>query len=139
MTNTLNAPGRTVLHPLQAILVAGAMPLFLGALFADMAYSGSFEIQWKNFASWLIVGGLVFTGFAALGALVGLLRKGRGLLPLLLVLLAVFVFGFANALVHAKDAWASMPAALILAWITAVLALAAVVVGFFPLRFGART
>ena len=63
------------LHPLHAILLGGVFPLFLGALLSDTAYYRSFEIQWKNFASWLLVGGLVFVGLALLWALIGLARR----------------------------------------------------------------
>ena len=49
-------------HPVHAVLLAGTVPLFLGAMLSDIAYSASYEIQWSNFASWLIVGGLVFGG-----------------------------------------------------------------------------
>ena len=43
---------------------------------------------------------------------------------LYLVLLAVtFVLGFVNALVHARDAWATMPTGLALSAVVAVLAL----------------
>ena len=47
------------IHPLHAALLAGTVPLFLGALLSDIAYARTYEIQWANFASWLIVGGLV--------------------------------------------------------------------------------
>ena len=46
------------LHPLHAILLAFPLPLFLGALLSDAAYRASFHVQWHNFASWLIAGGL---------------------------------------------------------------------------------
>lgn len=128
------------LHPFHAALLAGALPLFLGALLSDLAYSGSFEVQWKNFASWLIAGGLVLGGLALLWALVELLRSGRPerqrLIIYFLLLLAAWVLGFVNALVHAKDAWASMPAALIYSAIVAVLAIAATTIGFSTLRVG---
>jgi len=123
------------LHPLHAVLLAGTVPLFLGALLSDWAYSASFEIQWKNFASWLIVGGLVFNGFALVAALIGLIRRRRSIVYLLL-LLATFLLGFVNALVHAKDAWASMPEGLILSAIVALLVLAATWIGFSTLRRG---
>ena len=120
------------LNPVQAVLLASALPLFLGALLSDIAYARSYEIQWTNFASWLIAGALVFAGLALLWATIDLfradLRFQRSLLFWLL-LLATFVLGFINALVHAKDAWAAMPAGLILSVVTAVLALATVVVG----------
>ena len=127
------------LHPLHAVLLAGTVPLFLGVLFSDIAYASSYEVQWKNFASWLIVGGLVFGGFALLWGLIELLRadrRGRRPFTYVLVLLATWVLGFIDALVHAKDAWASMPAALLLSIIVAILAIAATVLGFSSLRSG---
>ena len=127
------------LHPVHAALLAATVPLFLGALLSDLAYSNSYEVQWTNFASWLIVGGLIFSGFALLWALIDLVRAdhraGRTMLfPLLL--LAAFVLGFCNALVHAKDAWAAQPAGLFLSAIVFVLAIAATWVGFSSLRAG---
>lgn len=130
---------RTPLHPLHAALLAGAVPLFLGALFSDIAYSQSYQVQWKNFASWLIPGGLVFSGFGLLWALIELLRADRrGQRPIVyfLVLLVTWVLGFINAFIHAKDAWASMPAALILSIVVAVLAIAAAWIGFSAPRAG---
>lgn len=129
---------RRPLQPLHAVLLAGTVPLFLGVLLNDIAYAQTYEIQWKNFASWLIVGGLVFGGFALLWALVELIRGERGGRPILyfLLLLATWILGFINALIHAKDAWASMPAALILSAVVAVLAIAATALGFSTLRTG---
>ena len=133
MATAIDRAYRSALHPVHAVLLAGSIPLFLGALLSDLAYSASYQLQWTNFASWLIVGGLVFTGFALLWALVGLFRadrrKRRSLLFVLL-LLATWIFGFVNALVHAKDAWATMPDALVLSVIVAALALAATWIGF---------
>ena len=127
------------LHPLHAVLLAGTVPLFLGALFSDIAYYQRSQVPWKNFAFWLIPGGLVFGGIALLWALIELFRPGRrGPMSILyfLLLLLVCVLGFIDALVHAKDAWASMPAALILSAIVAMLAIAATGLGFSSLRVG---
>ena len=126
------------LHPLHAVLLAGTVPLFLGVLLADTAYYQTYEVQWKNFASWLLVGGLVSCGLALLWALVELVgadrrNPGRGLYFLLL--LATWVLGFVDALVHAGDAWASMPRGLWLSIIVAVLAIVATALGFS--RYGA--
>ena len=125
------------LHPLHAILLAGTVPLFLGALLCDIAYFSSYELQWKNFASWLLVGGLLFSGFALLWALIELIRVRPSGLPKALyssLLLAIWALGFIDALVHAGDAWASMPAGIILSAIVAVLALAATGLGFASFR-----
>lgn len=117
------------LHPLQAMLVGSPVPLFMGALLSDFAYRGSFQMQWANFASWLIAGALVLGGIAVLWALVDLVRapsalRRRRALHLVL-LLAMCAVGLVNALVHAKDAWAIMPDALYLSAVTVALALAA--------------
>jgi uncharacterized membrane protein len=131
---------RIGIHPLHAFLLAASVPLFLGALLSDWAYSSSYEIQWTNFASWLLVGALVFAGFALLWGLIELLRGdrrwcGRPLITFL-VLLAAWILGFVDALVHAKDAWAKMPEALLLSIIVTALAIAAAWLGFSTLRAG---
>lgn len=127
------------IHPLHAVLLAGTVPLFLGGLISDIAYARTAEVQWSNFASWLIAGAMVFTGFALLGAIVALFRShwSRGW-PLLcfVVLLAVFVLGMIDSFVHARDAWAIMPDAPIYSAIVTVLAVAATWIGFASLRRG---
>ena len=115
------------LHPVHALLLGGALALFLGALLSDIAYARTYEIQWNNFASWLIASGLVVAGAALVCAVIGLLparRTRNGVLHFVL-LLATWVMGFFNALMHARDAWASMPAGLVLSVIVLVLACAA--------------
>jgi uncharacterized membrane protein len=116
------------------VLLGGTVPLFLGVVLTDIAYFKTYEVQWKNFASWLIVGGLVFCGLAMLWALIDLVRVGwrvRRNAIYLLLLLAVFVFGLVNAFVHAGDAWASMPQGLVLSVIDIVLVLTATGFGLF--------
>lgn len=132
---TLHQP----LHPIHGVLLAGTIPLFLGALLSDIAYGSSQEVQWSNFSSWLIAGALIFTGLALLCSLGGLFRRNRVRRPAVtysLLLLATWVFGFLNALVHARDAWAIMPAGLILSAIVAILALLATGFGFCAQRTG---
>jgi uncharacterized membrane protein len=128
------------IHPLHAILLAFPLPLFLGALLSDLAYRGSFQIQWANFSSWLIAGGLLVGAFALLWALINLFRSrpGRRGRPAayFVVLLAMWVLGFINALVHAKDAWATMPEGLYLSAITVLLALVASWIGYSGFRTG---
>ena len=139
MTAAVDRGAWGTLHPLHAILLAAALPLFIGALFADLAYGASYQVQWTNFASWLIAGGLVFAGLALLWAVIDLFRarhRSRMSLIYTLLLLAIFGFGFANALVHAKDGWAAMPGGLILSLVVLALAVGAVWIGFFQLRVG---
>ncbi len=114
--------------PLHATLLAGTVPLFLGALLSDIAYTQTYQIQWANFASWLIAGALVFGSFALLFALVNLLRAERKAgqpTRYVLLLLATWILGLVNAFQHAKDAYASMPTGLVLSAIVMLLTLAA--------------
>jgi uncharacterized membrane protein len=119
---------------LHAILLAFPLPLFLGALLSDLAYSASFHVQWANFSSWLIAGGLLFGGFAVLWALVDLVRTGGARRKragiYFVVLVAMWALGFVNALVHAKDAFAIMPEGLYLSAVAALLALVAAWMGY---------
>ena len=127
------------IHPLYGFLISAAVPLFLGGLLSDLAYGATAEIQWSNFAAWLIAGAMVFTGFALLWAFIALLRsrpkRGRPLLAFLL-LLAAFVLGLINSFVHARDAWGIMPAAPILSGIVTAIIILAAVVGLSTPRAG---
>ena len=129
---------RPGLHPLHAILLSFPLPLFLGALLSDLAYSASFHVQWINFSSWLIAGGLLIGAFALIWALVEMVRGGTPraarAVAYFVTLLVMWMLGFINALVHAKDAWATMPASLYLSIIVTFLALAATWIGHSGLR-----
>jgi uncharacterized membrane protein len=126
------------LHPLHAILLAFPFPLFFSALLSDIAYWFTQEIQWTNFASWLIAGGLVIGAFAVLWAFSNLFRRygppRKGLY--FLVLLAMWALALVNAFVHATDAWAAMPEGLFLSAVVAVLALIASWTGYSGFRAG---
>lgn len=139
MTAIVDRVPHSAIHPLHAFMLTAAVPLFLGALLSDIAYARSYQIQWSNFASWLIAGALVFAGLAMLWALVDLLRAGRRAnraLAYFVLLLAAWVLGFINALVHAKDAWAIMPTSVVLSVIVVVLACAAAWLGQSTVRIG---
>ena len=131
---------RRVLHPVHAILLASTLPLFLGALLSDWAYSSTYEVQWINFAAWLNAGAMVFAGLALAWAVIDFFRKdvardSQSALYLM-ALLTTFVVGFITALIHARDAWATMPGGLIMSLITFLLTLASVWLGFSTLRSG---
>jgi uncharacterized membrane protein len=112
--------------------------LFLGVLFNDLAYARSYEVQWKNFASWLLVGGLAVSFLALAWAVVDFVRlphdRGVRRMVYLALLLVMWILGFVNALAHAGDVWASMPESLILSAIAALLSIAAVWMGFSNYR-----
>jgi uncharacterized membrane protein len=125
------------LHPLHAIFLAFLFPLFLSALISDLGYWQTHEIQWANFSSWLITGGLFVGAFAVLWALVNVFRIGTARAILYFILLLVtWGLGFVNALVHAKDAWATMPDGLYLSAIVALLALVTAWTGYSGVHAG---
>ncbi|QOW22942.1 MULTISPECIES: DUF2231 domain-containing protein [Lysobacteraceae] len=128
------------LAPLHSFLLGGAITLFIAAMLSDWAYSTSYEIQWNNFASWLIAGALVLTALAVVWGFVDFFRNDggqtRGLVyPVLLLI--TWILGFINALVHAKDAWASMPEGLVLSIIVVLLACIAAGAASMSRRTGA--
>ena len=132
----------TAVHPLHAVLLASTLPAFLGALLSDYAYWRTYEIQWNNFASWLIAGGLVLAGLALLMAVIDLFRAGgrwrRGGLYTVL-LLVLWVVAFFNALMHARDAWASMPDGLAMSALVFLLACVATWLAFRSPSTGGNT
>ena len=127
------------IHPLHSIMLAFPLSLFFGALVSDVAYPTSFHVQWINFSSWLIAGGLFMGAFALIwsvvdGVAVGI-RLGRPM-AYFLALLLMWMLGFVNALVHAKDAWATMPAGLYLSIVATLVALVAAWIGYSGLHAG---
>jgi uncharacterized membrane protein len=139
---TIESTYSGAIHPLHAVLLAGSVPLFLSALLSDIAYAVTYEIQWSNFASWLIVGGLVFAGVALLFATFDLGRRERRTLGAAIyaaILLSTWVLGFFDALMHARDAWGRMPAGLVISVVTTVLACLATWFGFCTPRIRNRT
>jgi uncharacterized membrane protein len=129
---------KRIIHPVHAVLLASSLPLFLGALLSDWTYYSTYEIQWINFAAWLNAGAMLFLGVALLWTAIDFSRadvaRDRSSILHLLVVLATFILGFIAALVHTKDAWATMPSGLILSFIVLSLAIWSVWLGFSTLR-----
>ncbi|GAC09344.1 DUF2231 domain-containing protein [Paraglaciecola chathamensis] len=128
------------LHPIHGMLLAATVPLFFCSLLSDIAYAQTYQIQWTNFASWLIAGGLVFAGLTLLWTIIDLVRADhRGHLILhIVMLLATWLVGFFNSLIHAKDAWAVMPMGLVLSVIVFLLACGATWIGFAKFGVGGK-
>lgn len=117
-------------HPIHPMLVPFPIAGFLGVLICDLAYIGSENLFWLNMGAWLIAGGLLFGGVAAIFGLIDFIfgRDIRRLpaawahLILNVLLMIVQVF---NLLIHSRDGWtAVVPAGLTLSIIGAVLLLA---------------
>ncbi len=124
------------LHPLHAILLGFPIAFFTGALASDITFLNTAEIQWTNFAQWLITAALLFGAPVVLFAIIRLLRarntgrSGRASVYLILLTL-MWVVGLINAFRHSADGWNSVgTAGLLLSVISTVLALAAGWIGY---------
>lgn len=112
--NTHEISGAAV-RPLHRLLLAFPVALFTFALFTDIAYLKTAEMQWSNFSAWLIAGALVFGGVAGVFSIIDLilsLRRGRSkwLLIHVVALALAWVLGLMNAFKHSQDAWSSVGA-----------------------------
>ena len=139
MPNTSARQSPRAIHPLHALLIACALPLFLGGLLSDLAYARSYEVQWNNFAQWLLAGAMVFNGLALLWSFVRLFRPewragwaGLGFV----VLLGAFTVGLIDSFAHTRDAFGTQPEGVILSAVASVLALTATWLGFSSFRPG---
>ncbi|RRN79327.1 hypothetical protein EIM50_08625 [Pseudoxanthomonas sp. SGD-10] len=138
MVATVEGRYAPAFHPVHALLVGGALSLILGTLLSDIAYARTYEIQWINFAAWLNAGGLVLAAIALVCSLFGLApsRRTRGTVLHCVLWLVAWILAFLNALVHARDAWASMPMGLVLSVLVFATALVATFFAAWPLRTG---
>jgi uncharacterized membrane protein len=126
---------RIPLHPLNAILLSFPVALFTAAIATDVTFLKTSEIQWSNFSAWLNAGGLAFGGLALLWALVVAVRwrnfAGKRPLAHLVLLAAMWIVGFFNALLHSRDAWYSVTTGgALLSVLTSLLALASAWLAF---------
>ncbi len=116
------------------MFLAFPLPLYLTAWLGDLVYRNSFEIQWLNFSQWAMVGALLFGGFALVWSSIDLIRARpeakRRRAGYFVLLLLMFVLGFINEFIHAKDAYATMPAGFYMSFILTVLALMAAWTGY---------
>ncbi|GAW41870.1 hypothetical protein SH203_02281 [Brevundimonas sp. SH203] len=120
-----------VIRPLHRVLLAFPVALFPFALFTDIAYLRTAEMQWSNFSAWSIALALVFGGAAGVFLIVDLvlsLRRGRSNWRIVHVvsLALAWVLGLVNAFKHSQDAWSSVGAfGLILSLLCTLLVLVA--------------
>lgn len=122
-------PASVTVFPFYAILIGFIVPFALGAMLSDWRYTLTYEIQWLNMADWMVTGSLIggVLAFAWLSVRTLLQRRWRDRPSsvALLLLLAFLLLQFVNALVHAKDHYATMPAGMILSILATLLAVVA--------------
>lgn len=119
-------PRSTIGFPAYAILIGFIVPFALAAMLSDWRYTLTYEIQWLNMADWMVAGSLIGGALAFAWTLTRTLLRGRWRdrpsAIALSLLLAFVVLQFINALVHAKDHYATMPAGMILSVLATLLA-----------------
>ena len=133
MSTSIRGRRGTWPQPLLVISLSGSLFFFIGSALSDWAYASSYEIQWENFASWLLAGALILSGIALAYAAADLrkpARRSRAGVLFILWLALGWIVGFFDVLMHARDACASMPAGLWMS-ITASAAVAVAVWLFF--------
>lgn len=135
MATAPNIVRRVRVHPVHGILSAYPLAFFTAAFVADIAYANSAQMQWANFAVWLIAGGLLMGVLAAIAGIVdALLYKGahrRGSWPHSIGVALMMILALFNVLIHSRDAWTSVvPMGILLSGIVSVLALVTSWMGF---------
>ena len=103
------------LRGLYGLILGFPVALFTIGVLTDIAYLNTAQIQWTNFSSWLITGGLAFGGVAAAWSLMALVLSLRTSVRLWRVLefaalALMFVLGLINAFKHSQDGWSSVGA-----------------------------
>ena len=120
----------TSVHPIHGILSAYPLALFTSAFVTDIIYANTAQMMWANFSIWLITGGLLTGGLAAIAGVVDVLaNRGRARgrrLPWWhsLGTIVMLVTALINAFVHSRDGWTSVvPTGIILSGVVTVLAI----------------
>ncbi len=138
MTDAVPLRTRSYGLPLHPIVLGLPFLCFLAAMIADIAYVQTFDIAWKNFADWLLAGGMVL---GALGAIVGIVdlarptvRANRLLVPYAIAYAVAMVLALLNNFIHSRDAYGAMPTGLILSVLTVLVLTGASVLGAILLR-----
>ena len=128
---TVQPLGKRAAHPVHALLLAFPVAFFSGALLSDLAYLNSAEMQWSNFAAWMITGALIFGGAVLLWAALSLFRHRRDAgrtraVTYFALVLIMWIAGLINAFKHSQDAWSSVgTAGALLSVVSTLAALAA--------------
>jgi uncharacterized membrane protein len=114
-----------LLHP---FFIGLGGTLLMAALFTDLMYSSNALMQWANFSSWLIAGGLVLALIAAIVLVIEFVAGRAGAIRWLdfILLAAAAILSIVNVFVHTRDAWTSVvPTGITLSVIVAILLLVA--------------
>lgn len=117
-------PYRDGVHPVHCLLLAFPIALFPSGLVSDITYLNTTEMQWSNFAAWLIAAGTMFAGLIVVWILLASLRNWDQQRVRLILAVLMFFAGLVNSFQHSRDGWSSVgPFGLALSILSALLAL----------------
>jgi uncharacterized membrane protein len=120
-----NAPVRG--EPLHRMLVPFPIAYFTGAFVTDLVYWQTADVMWESFSDWLITGGLIMAGFAAVAFVIDLVsgKQSRTLAwPHAVGYALAFLLSLINVFVHSRDGYtAVVPTGLMLSGLVVVILL----------------
>ena len=109
------------------MLIPFPVAFLMGAFVTDIIYWQTENLMWQYFSIWLITGGLIMGGLAALTGFIDYfgdrrVRQARPATPHMLLNVLAMVLSVVNAFVHSRDGWtAVVPQGIILSGIVTLL------------------
>jgi uncharacterized membrane protein len=120
-------------QPIHKMLVSFSAAYFTGALVTDFIYWQMPDVMWERFSIWLIVAGLVLTGFATIAYVIDLVTDrqiDRPTLPRMVGYALAVLLSLINAFVHSRDGYSAVvPLGLTLSGLVVIVLLLTVRVG----------
>src|ERR1700735_2918822 len=120
-------------RPIHKMLVSFSAAYFTGALITDLVYWEMPDVMWERFSIWLIVAGLVLTGFATIAYVIDLVTDrqiDRPTLPRMVGYALAVLLSLINAFVHSRDGYSAVvPLGLTLSGLVVIVLLLTVRVG----------
>lgn len=116
-------------HPIHPMLIPFPVAFFIGAFVTDIIYTQTAYLMWQYFSIWLITGGLIMGGLAAVAGFVDYfanrrIRALRPATPHMLLNVLAMILSLVNAFVHSRDGWqAVVPTGIILSGIVVLILL----------------
>ena len=114
--------------PFHPFFIGLGGALLIAAAVTDAMYSSNSLMQWANFSTWLIAGGLVLALFAVVALLIDYTigRAGPFRWLDLGLVAAAAILSLVNVFVHTRDAWTSVvPTGITISVVVAILLLVA--------------